>query len=652
MRQFRLAAIVAVLGLIAFSFSRFPSPDLEYSGSTALHAQSLAAQGAVSGIVVDVNGAPIAGALVELVSNQVVLQSVFSSSLGEFGFHGVAAGAYELRTALAGFFTTTRPVTVGTAEVRGLRIVLRVGALEETVTISGSAPAQAAGAAAARADAGVYPKPAVPVTSSMRMAESPAVIRQPEFNREGYSRIDDNPFRRVTEEPVSTFSTDVDTASYANVRRFLNNGQLPPPDAVRIEELINYFRYSYPEAGGDAPLSMTTEVAPAPWNPRHQLALVGLRARAQSERAPRRNLVFLLDVSGSMASPDKLPLVQSAMRMLAETLTADDRVAIVVYAGASGLVLPSTPGDRRLEIDRAIANLAAGGSTNGAAGIQLAYDTAAANFVRNGVNRVILATDGDFNVGITNQGDLTRLIETERERGIFLSVLGVGTGNLQDHTMEMLADRGNGNYSYLDSLHEARRVLVAEAGSTLVTVAKDVKIQIEFNPATVAAYRLVGYENRMLAREDFNNDLRDAGDLGAGHTVTALYELIPVGEAVPGVAVDPLIYQRQQPAASRSDDLMTLKVRYKEPDSATSELMTVPVRSSRPRLTANIGFAAAVAEFGMLLRSSEFVGDATWASAAALAREWRGGDPDGYRAEFIRLVELAASLETQKRATH
>ena len=449
---------------------------------------------------------------------------------------------------------------------------------------------------------------------------------------------------------MSTFSIDVDTASYSNVRRFLNSGTLPPADAVRIEELINYFRFSYRNAENDEPFSVTTEVAACPWNPRHRLALVGLQARKlEPGRTPPRNLVFLLDVSGSMASPDKLPLVKTAMRMLADTLNPEDRVAVVVYAGASGLVLPSTPGSRKADIQRAIAELQPGGSTNGAEGIQLAYDIAGQNFMKGGINRVILATDGDFNVGVTSQGELIRLIEEKREKGVFLSVLGVGTGNVKDSTMEKLADKGNGNYAYLDSLHEARRVLIAEAGATLVTVAKDVKIQVEFNPRAVGAYKLIGYENRMLQHQDFNDDKKDAGEIGAGHTVTALYEIVPPGEPIEGGTIDPLKYQDQiKPnAAAKSDELMTLKLRYKQPDGDTSRLISVAVRDRNGELTPHLGFASAVAEFGMLLRRSEFRGQSSWASAQDLARRFRGDDPDGYRAEFVRLIDLAAALDAQ-----
>ena len=350
-----------------------------------------------------------------------------------------------------------------------------------------------------------------------------------------------------------------------------------------------------------------------------------------------------------MNEPDKLPLVKTAMRMLADTLTSADRVAIVVYAGSSGLALPSTSGSRKAEIQRAIADLEPGGSTNGAEGIQLAYDMASKGFIRNGINRVILATDGDFNVGLTSEGDLIRLIEEKREKGIFLSVLGVGTGNLKDSTMEKLADKGNGNYAYLDSLHEARRVLVAEAGSTLVTVAKDVKIQVEFNPRIVGSYRLVGYENRVLNDQDFNDDRKDAGEIGAGHTVTALYEIIPPGEPSAGAGVDPLKYQdvSKPNAAAKSDELMTVEVRYKQPDGETSRLISVAVRDRVGELTPNLGFASAVAEFGMLLRRSEFTAEATWSTAQELARRYRGDDPDGYRAEFVRLIELAAALDAQ-----
>jgi Ca-activated chloride channel family protein len=549
-----------------------------------------------------------------------------------------------------GFQTTSVRVRVGEHALQRLRLVLKPGALTERVTVAADSPLVAE-AQTRRAPSAQALLPSAPPHEP---GPEPYRSRRKPFNTESYDHLDENPFLRVADEPLSTFSIDVDTASYANVRRFLATGSLPPSAAVRIEELVNYFRFAYPDAPKGQPFSVATEVAACPWNPRHRLALIGLQApRLEADRTPPRNLVFLLDVSGSMQDADKLPLVKTAMRMLTDTLTEADRVAIVVYAGASGLALPSTSGHRKETIQQAIASLEAGGSTNGAAGINLAYDVAEKAFVRGGINRVILATDGDFNVGVTSEGELVRLIERQRERGIFLSVLGVGTGNLKDATMEKLANRGNGNYSYLDSLHEARRVLIAEAGATLVTVAKDVKIQVEFNPRIVGAYRLIGYENRMLANQDFNDDRKDAGEIGAGHTVTALYELIPPGEPVHGGSVDPLKYQApaRPNGAAQSGELMTVKLRYKSPDGDTSRLISVAARDPGAEMTANLGFASAVAEFGLLLRKSAFKDQASWTSVLARARRHRGPDADGYRAEFIRLVELAAALDARTETT-
>jgi len=467
------------------------------------------------------------------------------------------------------------------------------------------------------------------------------------FNTETYDSIEDNPLTRVASDPLSTFSIDVDTASYANVRRFLNDRMQPPPGAVRIEELINYFRFDYLQPASGQPFSITTELSECPWAPRHRLALIGIQGRQLDAREPSpRNLVFLLDVSGSMMPPDKLPLIRDAMRMLVDVLTPADRVAIVVYAGASGLVLPSTPGSRKEVINQAIARLEAGGSTNGAAGIRLAYQVARQNFIRNGVNRVILATDGDFNVGVTSQDELVRLIEEERASGVFLSVLGVGTGNLKDSTMEKLADKGNGNYAYLDSLQEARKVLVHEAGGTLETIAKDVKIQVEFNPKAVSAYRLIGYENRVLQHEDFNDDKKDAGEIGAGHSVTALYEIVPAGVRSDAPSVDRLRYQ-QPPQATRaadSSELATVKVRYKAPDGDNSQLITTVLNNRTQPMSANLGFGSAVAEFGMLLRGSKFRGTASFPALIERARAFVGKDPEGYRQEFIRLADVASGL--------
>jgi Ca-activated chloride channel family protein len=598
--------------------------------------------GVVSGVVVDTVGAVIPGATVALRVGQRVEYTMVTNGRGEFRFEKVRPGTYQLQVVLAGFSTLTTRVTVGGKALAPLRLALTMSGLQETVTVQSEAVAKDAAAL-----------PASPGTRDFFGTPSAARVHAPgiaPFNTEAYDKIDENRFHRVADDPLSTFSIDVDTASYSNVRRFLNQGTLPPADAVRVEELINYFRFPYSDPHDGVPFSVTTEVSSCPWNPRHRLALIGLQARRiAAERTPPRNLVFLLDVSGSMTPPDKLPLVRTAMRMLVDTLNPADRVAIVVYAGASGLVLPSTPGSRKADIQRAIAELQPGGSTNGAAGIQLAYDIASQSFLKNGVNRVILATDGDFNVGVTSQGELIRLIEEKREKGIFLSVLGVGTGNLKDSTMEKLADKGNGNYAYLDSLHEARRVLIAEAGATLVTVAKDVKIQVEFNPRTVGAYKLIGYENRILQHRDFNDDKKDAGEIGAGHTVTALYEIIPPGEPMEGPGVDPLKYQQgaRPNESAKADELMTVKLRYKQPDGDMSRLIALAVRDRAGELTPNLGFAAAVAEFGMLLRKSEFTGQATWTTAQELARRYRGEDPDGYRAEFVRLAELASALDAQ-----
>jgi len=470
---------------------------------------------------------------------------------------------------------------------------------------------------------------------------------------ESYAKIDENPFLEAARAPLSTFSIDVDTASYSNTRRFLNDGQLPPRDAVRIEELINYFNYDYPQPTGDAPFSVTAEVAGCPWNPQHKLVHVGLQGKKIStEDLPPANLVFLIDVSGSMSEPNKLPLVKSSLRMLAEQLNSRDRVAIVTYAGTSGLALPSTPGDRRGEIVAAVDRLAAGGSTNGGEGIQLAYRVAQENFIRGGTNRVILSTDGDFNVGVTSDDALVRLIEEKRQSGIFLSVLGVGAGNLNDSMMEKLADKGNGNYAYIDTEEEARKALGEEVAGTLATIAKDVKIQVEFNPRLVAGYRLIGYENRLLAERDFNDDRKDAGEIGAGHTVTALYEIVPAGQRVENPGVDELKYQQAAPPTegAGANELMTIKLRYKEPDGGDSKPLSVGVPDSGAsyrNASENFKFSAAVAEFGMLLRDSRYKGQASYDGALELARASKGADLRGYRTEFVKLVETAKGLSAR-----
>ncbi|MBC8068973.1 MAG: VWA domain-containing protein [Deltaproteobacteria bacterium] len=465
---------------------------------------------------------------------------------------------------------------------------------------------------------------------------------------EDYEHVEENRFVAVADDPRSTFSIDVDTASYSNMRRFLDDGSLPPADAVRIEELVNYFDYDYAAPEGSAPFSMTHEVSSCPWNDDHLLVHVGLQGKVIDERdVPARNLVFLLDVSGSMNAPDKLPLLQRGLGMLVDNLRKQDRVSIVVYAGASGLVLEPT--SDKAEIMSALDRLDSGGSTNGGAGIELAYRLAEKTFIEGGINRVILATDGDFNVGTTSQDDLVSLIEAKRKSGVFLSVLGFGTGNVKDSTMEKLADKGNGNYAYIDSLAEARKVLVKEGGSTLVTIAKDVKIQVEFNPKEVASFRLVGYENRKLAHTDFNDDTKDAGEIGAGHSVTALYEVVPVGAKTAGV--DPLKYQDAPAAklsgAAGSGELMNVKIRYKQPTGDNSDLLTFAVSPDDRALdktTDDFRFSAAVAELGLLLRGSQHKGDANFDEVLELARGALGKDGEGHRAELVALVEKAKRL--------
>ncbi len=467
-----------------------------------------------------------------------------------------------------------------------------------------------------------------------------------QFNTEGYSTIHENEFHEATKNPLSTFSIDVDAASYSNVRRFINNGQRPPIDAVRIEEMINYFNYNYPQPDGEVPFAVYTELAQCPWNTQHKLLHIGLQGRiVPTENLPASNIVFLIDVSGSMQPANKLPLLKSAFKMLVQQLRPRDRVAIVVYAGAAGLVLPSTPGNEKETISDALDRLSAGGSTAGGAGLQLAYQVAEQNFVKSGNNRIILATDGDFNIGASSNAEMERLIEKEREKGVFMTVLGFGMGNYKDDKMEIIADKGNGNYAYIDNLQEAKKVLVNEFGGTLFTIAKDVKIQIEFNPANVQAYRLIGYENRKLNDEDFNDDKKDAGELGSGHTVTALYEIIPVGVENSYVKkIDDLKYQQNQvvPKAHDTDELLTLKLRYKQPDGDKSQLITSVVKTKdeiKGETSDNFRWSAAVAAYGMILRDSEFKGNATLDKVIEMAKNARGKYPEGYRSEFIRMVQ-------------
>lgn len=553
--------------------------------------------------------------------------------------------------------------------------------------VRGSTIQTAAGipAAASASPGTTLPPPAAPAAVAVVMEPSPdirylavdrvdlptiqtarekdaTVTRKSEVSGESYTRIVENELKDVEREPLSTLSIDVDTASYANVRRFLNQNMTPPPDAVRIEELVNYFPTSEEGPAHDAkePFGVRIEMAPCPWQPAHRLARIAIKGREMSDERKPSNLVFLVDVSGSMNEPAKLPLVQQSLRMLTEQLGEGDHVTMVVYAGSSGVVLPPTGGEKKGEILAAIDRLSAGGSTHGSAGIKLAYEQAVAGFIKGGVNRVILCTDGDFNVGVSSPEELEKLIKHKAKTGVFLSVLGFGSGNLKDRTMETLADKGNGNYAYIDSLSEARKVLVEQMSGTLVTIAKDVKIQVEFNPALVRSYRLIGYENRLLAKEDFNDDTKDAGEIGAGHSVVALYEVVPAtlpagAESRP--AVDSLKYQApavppaQLAEAAKNGEVMTVKLRYKEPDSSLSKLIETPVKDEGKTLTASseeYKFSAAVAGFGLLLRDSSYKGTLSWETVRRLAMDGKGADKLGYRGEFLQLIDKARGLkETQ-----
>jgi len=481
------------------------------------------------------------------------------------------------------------------------------------------------------------------------VACAPPLPLPQQFNTEEYQRIYDNRFLDAVSNPLSTFSIDVDTGSYANVRRFLDNNRLPPKDAVRIEEMINYFSYDYPEPGKKHPFSITTELTGCPWNAgRHVLHIGILGKRLKNENIPPSNLVFLMDVSGSMNDPEKLPLLKSSFKLLVNRLNPNDRVAIVVYAGAAGLVLPSTPGTQKEKILDTIGRLEAGGSTAGGEGIRLAYKIAEKNFIKKGNNRIILATDGDFNVGVSSTAELVRMIEEKREKGIFLTTLGFGTGNYKDSRLEQLADKGNGNHYYIDNILEGKKVFVHDMRGTLFTIAKDVKIQVEFNPAKVKSYRLIGYVNRKLQKEDFDDDKKDAGELGSGHTVTALYEIVPAGDIAAESA--PLRFQesRIKKEALNSPEMALVKLRYKKPGGAKSRLITHPVNwenNGNDNPSINSRFSSAVAMFGMLLRESTYAGDSSYDNVLALAKGAVGNDDHGYRSEFIRLVTIARDIK-------
>jgi Ca-activated chloride channel homolog len=594
--------------------------------------------GRITGHVRDAGGAALANAQVVVVGTQL---GTVTGQDGAYTIASIPAGVYTVRAQFIGYIPT---------EVHGVRVTVDSTTTAELVLQSSNITLSAVVVTgAARADRAAKSLPGTVYGYAARDETSYRVRRQP-WNTEEYGHKDENPFLAVSAHPLSTFSIDVDRASYGNVRRFLFGGQAPPIDAVRLEELVNYFPYDYAEPTGDDPVAIHTELGAAPWKQGHQLLRIGLQAkRVDVAGLPASNLVFLIDVSGSMDEPNKLPLVKSALTMLVNTLRSQDRVAIVVYAGSAGLVLPSTSGDQKSRILAAIDSLEAGGSTAGGAGIKRAYDEAVSNFIRGGNNRVILATDGDFNVGVSSDGELIRLIEDRRRTGVFLTVLGFGMGNLKDSKMEQLADHGNGNYAYIDNALEARKTLVHEMGGTLYTVAKDVKVQIEFNPAVVQGYRLLGYEDRLLADEDFNDDTKDAGEMGSGHSVTALYEIIPKGAPNDGSLRRPDSLRYQMNATTRgparSTELGFVKVRYKTPDGDRSRLLSQPIAATPGETpSTDFRFQEAVAEFGLLLKNSAHKGSASFADVSAAARASLGADPDGYRAEFLRLVAAAQSL--------
>jgi Ca-activated chloride channel family protein len=596
----------------------------------------------IKGLVTDSNSDPLSGVSVVVKGNST-------------GAMTAADGTYSISTDKKGGILVFSFIGYSTVEekINGrntINVVMAedATALQECVVVAYGIQSRSERKSSAR----IAYDMAAPVASAAYPGGLPGRYN-PAFNTEGYAAVQENGFRSTGPNPLSTFSIDVDNASYSNIRRFINQGEIPPVEAVRIEEMINYFRYSYPLPEGKHPFSVSAEMAVCPWNRNNILLKVGLRGKEiDKSELPSSNLVFLVDVSGSMDEPDKLPLLKSALRLLVRELRPEDHVAIVVYAGSAGIALRSTPGSMKTKINGAIDQLQAGGSTAGGAGLKLAYQEAERNFIPGGNNRIILATDGDFNVGESSNGAMERLITEKRQAGVFITVLGFGMGNIKDDKMELIADKGNGNYSYIDNLQEARRVLVREFGGTLFTIAKDVKFQLEFNPVKVSSYRLIGYENRLLNEEDFNDDKKDAGEMGSGHTVTALYELVPARTGGGRPAVDPLKYQKAVVKTDPDDDLgneyLTIKVRYKDPDSETSRLLsrtvTGPVNQAGAA-SEDLRFAASVAEFGMLLKNSEFIGTASYESALALAGSARGEDEDGYRSELIRLIKTVRDMQ-------
>jgi Ca-activated chloride channel family protein len=579
------------------------------------------------------------------------IKSTLSGLNGNYEFTSLQPGKYSLSFNLSGYKSAikkdillssseTKTINIGLIKNIPLEIVDEDNEAEEQSEKKNYSPAKT------RSKKDYALQECMPASISTVSGNSQYSYAE-NFNTEAYSPITENDFKNALMNPLSTFSIDVDAASYSNVRRFVTSGQNPPADAVRIEEMINYFNYDYPQPKDEHPFSITTEMSNTPWNPKTKLIHIGLQGKnIDLSELPASNLVFLVDVSGSMESANKLPLLKKSFNLLVDNLKENDRVAIVVYAGAAGLVLPSTSGNDKEKILEALNNLSAGGSTAGGAGIKLAYKVAQENFIKGGNNRIILATDGDFNIGASSDGEMTQLIEEKRKSGVYLTCLGFGMGNYKDSKMETLADKGNGNYAYIDNILEAKKVLVTEMGGTLFTIAKDVKLQLEFNPNKVESYKLIGYENRLLNSEDFNDDTKDAGELGAGHTVTALYEIVLKGDGT-APSIDPLRYQKLTelvPKTIPSEELLTVKFRYKKPTEETSNLIVNHLTDKYVPLAKtsnNFRFSAAVAEFGMLLRNSKHKANASFKQVVELAKASKGTDEHGYRAEFIRLVEMS-----------
>ena len=599
----------------------------------------------IEGKIVNTNsGTPIAGAMVDLFRSGKLISTTKTKLDGQFVFAKLTRGTYSIKVKAKGFkplsqnkvaLVDDQAIVLNLRLMPLIEVVIVEEDLEEEIFMGIADPqmhmVQKQGMHTGHAQ------------SYRNQYSDPGFIQ---YNTESYDVINENLFKEVLDNPLSTFSVDVDRASYANVRRFLNQSTPPPKDAVRVEELINYFDYDYPQPQSKHPFSINFETHACPWNTGNELVMIGIQGKEMDmQEIPPSNLVFLIDVSGSMSAPNKLPLLRQAFKILVEKLRPEDRVAMVVYAGAAGVVLKSTPGNNKATIVNALDHLQAGGSTAGGAGIKLAYQIAKEHYIPKGNNRVILATDGDFNIGASSNAEMVRLIEKKRDEGVFLSVLGFGMGNYKDSKMEAISNAGNGNYAYIDNILEAKKVFGKELWGTLYTIAKDVKIQVEFNPTKVKAYRLIGYENRILNKEDFNDDKKDAGDIGSGHSVTALYEIIPADSEEEVSSVDPLMYQTTQ--VIQSKDLMTIKLRYKQPDEGKSTKLVRTVKintSSNPKMSNNFRFASSVAAFGMLLRKSEHASHMSFDQVIHWAKAGKGKDEDGYRQEFITLVSKAQLL--------